>query len=74
MVGKSIRVPSVDYVIMARVDNAANVNKYVLVGAVVLAHYIFTLKRKMRQKTKVIEISTSKPCIFKHCLPPVLPY
>lgn len=61
-----------DEVIVARVDTVTSASTYVLVGGVLLAHYIFTMK-KMRQETKVIEISIAKPCISRYCLPPMQP-
>lgn len=60
-----------DEVIMARVDTVTSASTYVLVGGVVLAQYIFTMKKKMRQETKVIEISVAKPGISRYCLPPM---
>ncbi|KAB0397815.1 hypothetical protein E2I00_009440 [Balaenoptera physalus] len=55
---------------MARVDTVAGASICIVMEEVMLTQYIFPLKKKLGQKTKISEISVSKPHIYDYCLPP----
>ena len=51
-------------------DTVAGASICILMEEVMLTQYIFPLKEKLGQKTKISDISVSKPCIYDYCLPP----